>query len=193
MDFIRKNEQIRHPQVLVVMDGNKLGVYSSRDAQAMARNEGLDLVEVAPQAKPPVCAIVDFGKYMYERSKAKKTKSNTVKEKEICFRYVIDTHDLETKINQAKKFLSKGDRVKLIVKFKARENAHRDQGFDVIRSALDMLKDYAVVEKSPLMEGNSIVAKLVTNGKKYEKADEDDLDEKTTTPPTNKEELKVGA
>lgn len=182
-DFVRKNEQIRHHQVLVVQDGKKLGVFSSRDAQMKARQAGLDLVEVAPNGRPPVCAIIDYGKYMYDKTKCKKSNSsNAVKEKEIAFRYAIDHHDLETKINQAKKFLAKGDRVKLIVKFKGRENAHKDQGWEVIREALEMLKDVAIIDRQPSMDGSSIIAKVVSNGKL--------LDPK---PAGHDEELKISA
>lgn len=162
-NFVRKNEQIRYNQVLLVKDGVKLGFFSSRDALYQARQAGLDLVEVAPNAKPPVCAIIDYGKYLYEQSKAKKNKSHSIKEKEIVFRYVIDKNDLNTKINQAKKFLEKGDRVKLVVKFKSREHAHKDQGWNVIKEAIEMLKEYGNVEKPPAMEGNTIAVRIIKN------------------------------
>jgi len=165
-DFVRKNEQIRYYEVLVVQDGKKLGVFSSREAQVMARDVGLDLIEVSPQAKPPVCAIMDYGKYKYERGKNQKNKSNSIKEKEVAFRYTIDRHDLVTKINQAAKFLLNGDRVKLLVKFEGRENAHRDQGFEMIDKALEMLKNVAIIEKAPSLEGKTIIARLISNGGK---------------------------
>jgi translation initiation factor IF-3 len=159
-DYVRKNEQIRHHRVLVVHDGNKLGEMSSRDAQFKARELGLDLVEVSPNSRPPVCSIMDYGKFQYEKSK-KQQASSVVKEKEFSLRYVIDDHDLQTKMNQAKKFLEKGDRVKIIIKFKARENAHREEGWEVINKAVGMLAEVGSPEKPPAMDGNRIVVKLV--------------------------------
>ena len=114
--FVRRNEGIRIPQVLLVEDGVKLGVFKTADALRMARDKGLDLVEVAPHAKPhPVCSIMDYGKYRFEmqQKKKKQEKNSGPKEKEISFRYVIDDHDLQTKVNQIKGYLEKGDRVKI--------------------------------------------------------------------------------
>lgn len=160
-DFVRHNHMIRVPNVRLVKDGENLGVVPTAQAQAEARNAGLDLVEVAPNAKPPVCAIMDYGKYMFERSKkAKDNKSSKTKEKELSFRYVISDHDLETKANQARKFLEKGDKVKLVVKFKKREKAHKDQGWDAIRKMIELLADVATVEKEPAFEGGNITARL---------------------------------
>jgi translation initiation factor IF-3 len=159
-NWVRHNEQIRIPQILVVQDGNNLGVMQTRDALALARSVGLDLVEVAPHSRPPVCQIMDYGKYMFDKSKKEKQKSTQQKEKEICFRYVIDEHDLETKANQAKKFLEKGMKVKLVVKFKAREKAHKDLGFDVLRAVIEKLKDVSSVEIAPKFEGANVMARL---------------------------------
>ena len=159
-DFVRTNEQIRIHQVLLVQDGANLGVVPTREALAKARAAGLDLVEVAPKARPPVCQIMDYGKYMFNKQKKQKTKSMNRKEKEISFRYVIDVHDLETKANQARKFLEKGQKVKVIVKFKAREKAHKDKGFTAIQKLIDMLEDVASVEKEPAFEGHNITARL---------------------------------
>jgi translation initiation factor IF-3 len=159
-DFTRKNEQIRHNRVLVIYEGNKLGEMSSRDAQYRARELGLDLVEVAPNARPPVCSIMDYGRFQYEKSK-KQPAANVSKEKEFCLRYVIDDHDLQTKMNQAKRFLEKGDRVKIIIKFKARENAHKDAGWVIINKAIEMLAAFGVPEKPAAMDGNRIVVKIV--------------------------------
>jgi len=159
-DFVRSNEQIRIPRVLLVQDGVNLGEIPTREALAKARAAGLDLVEVAPKARPPVCQIMDYGKYMFDKQKRNKTKSANQKEKEISFRYVIDIHDLETKANQARKFLSKGQKVKVVVKFKAREKAHKDKGFVAIRKLIEMLEDVASVEKEPSFEGHNITARL---------------------------------
>lgn len=126
----------------------------------MARNEGLDLVEISPQSRPPVCSIMDYGKYKYDEKKKKQAQKHTgPKEKEVSFRYVIDDHDLNVKINQMKRFLEEGDRVKITVKFKARENAHKDQGMLLIKKCLEQFPD-AVVEKPPGFEGNQIVCRL---------------------------------
>lgn len=165
-DFVRRNGQIRSYRVFVVHDGKKLGEMTSKEAQLIANDLGLDLVEISPTARPPVCSIMDYGKHQYEKTKKKSdNKSHTVKEKEFCLRYVIDQHDLETKMNQAKKFLSKGDRIKLVVKFKARENAHKEQGWVVIDKAVDILKDFGTLEKNPIFESNRIIAKLVPKKK----------------------------
>lgn len=156
----RKNEQIRYSKVLLIYDGQKLGEMSSREALQKAQSLGLDLVEVSPNARPPVCIITDFGKFQYDKSKKQK-KNQTVKEKEFAFRYVIDSHDLQTKMNQAKKFLQKGDRVKITIKFKARENAHKEEGWKVIKEAIGMLEEVGSLEKPPAYEGSNIVAKLI--------------------------------
>lgn len=159
-DFVRYNERIRIPQVLVIHEGNNLGVMDTRDALRKARSFGLDLVEVAPKARPPVCQIMDYGKFMFDKSKRSKNKGQTAKEKELSFRYVIDSHDLETKANQARKFLEKGYKVKLVVKFKAREKAHKNKGFSALERIIDLLKDVAEVEKAPGFEGHNITARL---------------------------------
>ncbi len=159
-DFVRCNEQIRIPQVLVVHEGKNLGVMPTREALSKARSFDLDLVEVAPQARPPVCSIMDYGKYMYDKRKRSKSQSHSQKEKEVSFRYVIDDHDLGTKAGQVRRFLEKGFKVKLVVKFKAREKAHKDQGFVTIKKLLALVEDIAVVERPPAFEGNNITARL---------------------------------
>lgn len=158
-DWIRHNEQIKIPQVVVIQDGNNLGTMQTRDAITLARSLGLDLVEVSPHSRPPVCRIMDYGKFMYDKSK-KKQKSAALKEKEVSFRYVTDEHDLETKANQAKKFLSKGMKVKLTVKFKDRQKAHKNLGFEVLNKVIELLKEVASVEMEPRYEGGNVVAKL---------------------------------
>lgn len=159
-NFTRKNEQIRCPRVLVIYEGNKLGEMPIREAQIKARDFGLDLVEVSPNSSPPVCLIVDYGKYQYEKSKKHSVKPHVIKEKEFSLRYVISEHDLQTKMNQAKKYLDKGDRVKIVVKFNARENAHKDQGWLVIEKAIKLLEDHGTPEKPPIWEKNRIAVKL---------------------------------
>ena len=158
-DWVRHNEQLRIPQVLVIQSGTNLGVMPTRDALNLAREAGLDLVEVSPYSRPPVCQIMDYGKFMFDRSKKQK-QGGQQKEKEITFRYVIDDHDLETKANQAKGFLAKGMKVKLVVKFKAREKAHKNLGFDILNKAVAMLADFAVAESPPRFEGQNVAVKL---------------------------------
>jgi translation initiation factor IF-3 len=164
-NFVRYNEGIRIPRVLVVHDGNNLGVMDTRDALRKARSMSLDLVEVAPQARPPVCQIMDYGKYQYEKNKRSKNKGHATKEKELSFRYVIDDHDLGTKANQARKFLDKGYKVKFVVKFKAREKAHKDKGFAALNKIIELLSDVAVVEKAPGFEGHNVTARLEKGNK----------------------------
>lgn len=157
---VRCNEQIRIPRVLLVQDGVNLGEMPTYVAAAKARDAGLDLVEVAPNARPPVCAIMDYGKFMYERSKKLKGKSQIKQDKEISFRYVIDEHDLLTKANQARTFLQKGHKVKILVKFKQREKAHKEKGFEAINKILELLQDVASLEGNPGYEGANIIARL---------------------------------
>jgi translation initiation factor IF-3 len=164
--LVRKNEQIRVPRVLLVKEGAKIGIFDTRDALRMARNEGLDLVEIVPTARPPVCSITDYGQYKYEETKKKKAQRHTgPKEKEVSFRYVIDPHDLQVKVNQMQRILEEGDKVKIMVRFKARENAHKDQGMVTIQKCLELVSSFAVVEKQPSFEGNTIVCRLAPKTK----------------------------
>lgn len=158
-DWVRHNEQIRVPEILVVQDGKNLGKMATKDALALARAAGLDLVEVAPHSKPPVCQIMDYGKFMFDKSK-KKAKPATQKEKEVSFRYVIDEGDLTTKCDQIKKFIDKGFKVKLVVKFKHREKAHKDKGFEVLNKVIDRVKEVSSVEMAPRFEGGNVMARL---------------------------------
>jgi translation initiation factor IF-3 len=160
-NFTRVNEQIRISPVLVVKDGQKLGTMPNFEALRLARDEGLDLVEISPTARPPVCSIMDYGKFKFDQSKKKKeNKGAAQKEKEVSFRYIIGDHDLETKVNQIKGWLEEGERVKITVKFKGRENAHKDEGMTVINKCLELLKDVANVEKKPTFEGSQIITRL---------------------------------
>ena len=160
-DFVRHNEQIRVPQVLLIENGRNVGVIATSIAMAKARAAGLDLVEVAAKAKPPVCQIMDYGKFMFDKQKKEKDKGhNNHKEKEISFRYVIDDNDLKTKANAARRFLEKGDKVRVVVKFKHREKAHKDKGFEVIQKLVDLVADIAAIEKPAAFEGSNIVGRL---------------------------------
>ena len=154
------NEQIRDKEVrLIGPDGAQLGIVSSREAFAKAQEAGLDLVKIAPQAKPPVCKIIDYGKYSYEHSRTEKdgkTHQKTIDIKEVRLSPNIDTNDLKTKVNAARKFLSKGDRVKVTLRFRGREMAHMSSSKHVLDDFAELLTDIAVVEKAPKIEGRSM-------------------------------------
>jgi len=154
------NEQIRDREVrLVGEDGTQLGIMSARDAYAKAQEAGLDLVKIAPQAKPPVCKIVDYGKYRYEqarREKEARKKQHTVEIKEIRMSPNIDTNDLNTKTGAARKFLSKGDKVKVTLRFRGREMAHMNASRHILEEFAEALSDIAVVEKPPKAEGRNM-------------------------------------
>ncbi len=155
------NEQIRDKEVrLIGADGEQIGVMSSKEAYFKAKDAGLDLVKISPNAKPPVCKIVDYGKYRYEqtrKAKEAKKKQKTVETKEIRLSPNIDTNDLNTKVNQTKKFLQKGNKIKVSLRFRGREMAHKDVGREILDSFYDQLKDIAVVDKPAKMEGRSMV------------------------------------
>lgn len=160
--FVRKNEGIRVPRVLVIKDDQKLGEMLTLDAIKIARESGLDLVEVAPQARPPVCHITDYGKYVFDLKKKLKNqlKGPTIKEKEVKFHYVISDHDLQTKINQIKRIIEQGDKVKIVLEFRSRENQHRDVGFALITRCLEQLKEIAKVDNAPSFQGRCLIAKV---------------------------------
>ena len=154
------NEQIRDKEVrLIGADGEQLGIVSSKEAQRLADEAGLDLVKIAPTAKPPVCKIIDYGKYRYEQArkeKEAKKKQKTIELKEIRLSPNIDTNDLNTKINAAKKFIEKGNKVKVTLRFRGREMAHMNQSKYILDDFAEALADVAVVEKAPKVEGRSI-------------------------------------
>ena len=154
------NEQIRDKEVrLIGADGEQLGIVSSKEAQKIADDAGLDLVKIAPNAKPPVCKVIDYGKYRYElarKEKDAKKKQKTVELKEIRLSPNIDTNDLNTKMNAAKKFLAKGNKVKITLRFRGREMAHMNQSKHILDDIAENLAEVAVVEKAPKIEGRSI-------------------------------------
>lgn len=157
------NERIRVPEVRVIgADGEQLGVMSPEDALAQAREEGLDLVEVAPNSRPPVCRIMDYGRYKYEQKKKKtKSQSHAATLKEVKMRPGTDMHDLEFKLNNAKRFLIDGDKVKVTVMFRGREMVHRDRGRDQLETVIKLLGNLAKVENPPRMEGRFMSMILV--------------------------------
>lgn len=154
------NEQIRDKEVRVIgEDGEQLGIMSAKEAMKLAQEADLDLVKIAPTAKPPVCKIIDYGKYRYEQArkeKEAKKKQKTVDVKEVRLSPNIDTNDLNTKVNSAKKFIQKGDKVKVTLRFRGREMAHMQTSKHILDDFADMLKDVASVEKPAKLEGRSI-------------------------------------
>lgn len=154
------NEQIRDREVRVIgEDGEQLGIMSPRDAMKLAEEAGVDLVKIAPTAKPPVCKIVDYGKFKYEQTrkeKEAKKKQKVIDVKEIRLSPNIDTNDLNTKVNAARKFLSKGDKVKVTLRFRGREMAHMQSSKHILTEFGENLNDVAVVEKEPKVEGRSM-------------------------------------
>lgn len=155
------NEQIRCKEVRVIgEEGQQLGVMASRDALNMAKDAGVDLVMVSPSANPPVCRIVDYGKFKYEqlrKEKEAKKKQKTVEVKEVRLSPNIDVNDLNTKCNSARKFIEKGNKVKVSLRFRGREMAHIDSTKHILEDFAEKLSDIAVIEKAPKMEGRSMM------------------------------------
>ena len=154
------NEQIRDREIRVIgSDGQQLGIMSSKEAMKIAREADLDLVKVAPQAKPPVCKIIDYGKYRYEMARKEKEarkKQRTIDVKEVRLSPNIDTNDLNTKVGAARKFISKGDKVKVTLRFRGREMAHMQSSKYILDEFAEKLSDVATVEKAPKVEGRSM-------------------------------------
>lgn len=155
------NEEIRDKEVRVIgADGSQLGIIPTRDAMARAIEANLDLVKIAPQATPPVCRIMDYGKYRFEQAKREKeAKKNqkVIEVKEIRLSLNIDTHDFETKAGHAKRFLSDGNRVKVSIRFRGREMAHANLGHDIMARFAEACFEYGSVEKTPKLEGRSMI------------------------------------
>ena len=154
------NEEIRDKEVRVIGEaGQQLGIMSAREALQLAEEAGLDLVKIAPTAQPPVCRIVDYGKFKYEqirKEKEAKKKQKVTEVKEIRLSPNIDTNDLNTKMNAARKFLAKGDRVKVTLRFRGREMAHMNTSKHILDDFAENLSDVATVEKAPKVEGRSM-------------------------------------
>lgn len=154
------NEEIRDKEVRVIGEqGQQLGIMSAREALALAQEAELDLVKIAPTAQPPVCRIVDYGKFKYEqirKEKEAKKKQKVTEVKEIRLSPNIDTNDLNTKISAARKFLTKGDRVKVTLRFRGREMAHMNASKHILDDFAESLSDVSVMEKAPKVEGRSM-------------------------------------
>ncbi len=148
-------------------DGEQLGIMSSREAQVIAEEAGLDLVKISPKAVPPVCKVIDYGKYRYEaarKEKEQKKKQKIAELKEIRFSPNIDTNDMNTKMNAARKFLEKGDKVKVTLRFRGREMAHMKDSKHLLDEFAEALSDVSVIEKPAKVEGRTLT--LVLNFKK---------------------------
>jgi len=181
----RINEQISAREVrLIGYDGEQMGICSLREAQRVADNEGMDLVEIAANATPPVCRIMDYGKYKYDRAikqKQARKKQTKIETKEMKFRPKIDVGDYTTKKKHVIRFLESGSKVKITIMFRGREMAHPDQGLSILERLADDLKDVAVIESQPKMEGRNmhmLIAPLPSTVKKKEASKKDDASKK---------------
>ncbi|MBO7762927.1 MAG: translation initiation factor IF-3 [Clostridia bacterium] len=158
------NESIRYKEVrLVGPEGEQVGLMSSSSALEYAYNRGLDLVLIAPNAEPPVCRAMDYGKYRFDRDKKEKEarrNQQIVKVKEVQLSCRIDTHDFETRVNQARKFLQGGDKVKAVIRFRGREMAHIDMGRSVIDRFMEACADVGTSDKPPVQEGRFLAVVL---------------------------------
>ena len=167
--FIRINEKIRAREIRVIDEnGEQLGILPPFEALRIARERGLDLVEVSPSAVPPVCRIQDYGRFLYEKEKsdrAAKKKQKIIVVKEVKFSVTVDEHDYQTKKNQAVKFLAGGDKVKASLRFRGRQMAHRDLGYNIINRLIQDIGDNGIVEFMPRMEGTILHAILAPSKK----------------------------
>ncbi len=169
-DGPRINERIRALEVRVISDsGEQLGILPIREALARADENGLDLVEVSPEAKPPVCRLVDYGKFKYQQSKKAqeaKKKQTVIEIKEINLTPNTDRHDIETKQNHIKRWILEKARVRVGIKFRGREMSHMDLGYKVLNELMHDINDIVVQESSPRMEGKRLVVTLLPKGEK---------------------------
>ena len=157
----RSNNRISSPEVQVINNqGANLGILSTNEAISMAKNQGLDLIEIAPNAKPPVCKIMDMGKYKYDAQKKAnlaKKKQKIISLKEIKMRPVTETHDYEFKVKNAKKFIAKGDKVKFTIRFKGRELQHSHLGNELMTKIKEDMKEIGKVELQPKFDGKQMI------------------------------------
>lgn len=157
---IRINEEIRAREVRVIgQNGEQLGIMSSREALKLSQESGLDLVEISPNAEPPVVKIIDWGKFQYQKMKEQqknKRKAKQVELKQMRFGLKIGSGDLEIKLRKVKKFLEAGNKVKIQIVFKGREMAHKEIGFEMANKIISLLEDYAIVEQQPQMAGRNL-------------------------------------
>ena len=175
--FIRINDRIRAREIRVIDEnGEQLGVLPPFEALKIARERGLDLVEISPNAVPPVCRIQDYGKFLYEKDKSERAarkKQKVIIIKEVKFSVTVDEHDYQTKKNQAIRFLHDGDKVKASLRFRGRQMAHRELGYQIINRLIQDVGEGAIVEFHPRMEGTTLHA-ILAPGKKLEPAKKPD-------------------
>ena len=164
------NEQIRDKEIrLIDEEGNQVGLISSRDAQKLADEKKLDLVKIAPNAKPPVCKIIDYGKYrfdMIKKEKEAKKKQKVIEVKELRLSPNIDTHDVQVKVKKAIEFLKNGDKVKVSIRFRGREIGHSKTSVVILEDFAKEVSEVGVVDKAPKMEAKSLVMFLAPKGDK---------------------------
>ncbi|MGI6451570.1 MAG: translation initiation factor IF-3 [Desulfitobacteriia bacterium] len=169
---LRINEEIRAREVrLVSEEGEQLGIVTLKEAMSIAAEKAMDLVEIAPTAKPPVCKLMDYGKYKYEQAKRDKEarkKQKVVEIKEVKLRPNIETHDFETKARNAQRFLKDGDKVKVTIMFRGREITHPDQGKQLCLRLAELLGEEAVIEREPKVEGRNMVMILAPTTNKHD-------------------------
>ncbi|HEY1095984.1 MAG TPA: translation initiation factor IF-3 [Alphaproteobacteria bacterium] len=167
---VRINDAIRVPRVrLIDEEGEMLGIMSAREALLKAEEAGLDLVEISPNADPPVCKILDFGKFRYQEQKKRaeaRKKQKIIEIKELKLRPVIDDHDLDVKLRAAHRFLDEGDKVKFTLRFRGREMAHQDLGMKLLNRVKETLADKIRIEQEPKAEGRQIVMVVAPSGNK---------------------------
>ena len=160
-DEHRINERIRVPEVRLIDEiGTQVGVVPTREALQMARDRGLDLMEVSPNSNPPVCKICDYGKFKYEKKKKEaqaRKKQTVIKVKEIQLRPQTEEHDLDYKFKNVRTFLEEGDKAKITIMFRGREITYVDQGFQIMKRLQEMTKDIAIVEATPKLEGKKLI------------------------------------
>jgi translation initiation factor IF-3 len=166
--YIRINERIRVPQVrLIDTTGEQIGVVPTREALRMAIEKGYDLVEISPTAKPPVCKIMDYGKYKYElnkKAKSAKKKQHVIQMKEMRLRPKIEEHDYQFKLKHIQEFLKEGNKVKVFVEFRGREMAHQELGHKIIQRLEEDLKDLGIIEQKAKMEGRNLSLTFMPKG-----------------------------
>ena len=164
------NEDVRDPEVrLIDENGNQMGIVENRQAQALAEERSLDLVKISPNANPPVCKLMDYGKYRFEmgkRDKEQRKNQKTIEMKEIRLSATIDLHDMEVKAKACKRFLQDGNKVKVNIRFRGRQITHGDIGIDVMDQFFEMVNETAVKERPPKMEGRNMFMVLAPKAEK---------------------------
>jgi translation initiation factor IF-3 len=194
---LRVNDRIRVPRVLVIDEaGTKIGEFLTKDAIQLARERGLDLVEVAPNARPPVCRIADHGKMKYEKQKkdaAARKRQHQVQIKEIKVRPKTDDHDMDVKVKHAQRFLLEGNKVKITVRFRGREHAHHEIGATQCTIIADACKGMGIVEMTPRMDGRQMTMIIAPTFIPKPPADDDDDEPDVAPPPTSRVEPEPAA